>query len=184
MSGRSSLTICFRDYCAAASVVPIGCTRERVIQATSLAVNRPSAHQHPVFTTAFRPKAYRAGTTTMSLLFSNLSRILVRPVVSSVGIHQPSYLMTALRFKGGVKTVSGVKKRFRLRGSGSIKRYVFFWGGAEGMNHTEIHLCSRVFDLLGLTSLFFFFFVPSFCLDDDRELPIILDTSNANDRID
>jgi hypothetical protein len=34
----------------------------------------------------------------------------------------PYHLLSQLRFKGGVKTNSGCKKRFRVRGSGSIKR--------------------------------------------------------------
>lgn len=66
----------------------------------------------------------RAVSPKMSLLFNSLSRTLIRPLMAkSVEIQPPSYLWTALRFKGGVKTNSGAKKRFRLRGSGSIKRY-------------------------------------------------------------
>ena len=64
----------------------------------------------------------------MSLWLHTVSRTLLRPVLATWTEQAAStsssysYLM-ALRWKGGPKTCSGVKKRFRLRGSGSIKRY-------------------------------------------------------------
>ena len=56
-------------------------------------------------------------------------------ISEAVGATTPSssassyFLYTPLRFKQGVKTNSGVKKRIRLRGSGSLKRYVPVWNG-------------------------------------------------------
>lgn len=61
----------------------------------------------------------------MSLLMNAMSRTLLRPLIKVA--EQPSYfLLTNLRYKNSLKTISGVKKRFRLRGSGSIKRYVSY----------------------------------------------------------
>eukprot|EP00526_Cylindrotheca_closterium_P022099 CAMPEP_0113639506 /NCGR_PEP_ID=MMETSP0017_2-20120614/20724_1 /TAXON_ID=2856 /ORGANISM="Cylindrotheca closterium" /LENGTH=118 /DNA_ID=CAMNT_0000550721 /DNA_START=105 /DNA_END=461 /DNA_ORIENTATION=- /assembly_acc=CAM_ASM_000147 len=76
----------------------------------------------------------------MSLLFGRLSRTLMRrtnlptnnttslfssrpPSSASANMMEsPAFSLVSLRFKGGVKTNSGAKKRFRVRGSGSIKR--------------------------------------------------------------
>jgi ribosomal protein L35 len=44
-------------------------------------------------------------------------------LLSSSSLGQSNYLLTSLRYKSGIKTNSGAKKRFRVRGSGSIKRY-------------------------------------------------------------
>ena len=95
----------------------------------------------------------KAENTKMSLLWNWGSRTLLRrcmpsssssagvsnistlssPLTSSTSSIIPSrtptslsslHLYTPLRFKGGVKTNSGAKKRFRVRGSGSIKRWV------------------------------------------------------------
>jgi hypothetical protein len=79
-------------------------------------------------------------TKIMSLLwskigFSNSSLLSGRNVVgnktsiisslwsSMMMNHTSNYLFTSLRLKSGIKTNSGAKKRFRVRGSGSIKRY-------------------------------------------------------------
>ncbi|CAJ1951676.1 unnamed protein product [Cylindrotheca closterium] len=77
----------------------------------------------------------------MSLLFGRLSRTLMRPTIAQSRtnlpnntttslvscspanwMESPAFSLVSLRFKGGVKTNSGAKKRFRVRGGGSIKR--------------------------------------------------------------
>ena len=62
-----------------------------------------------------------SSTTIMASLLWASSRQWLAPA-----LEKPSsfWLFTPLRYKNAPKTVSGVKKRFRLRGSGSIKRYV------------------------------------------------------------
>mmetsp|Transcript_74662 Transcript_74662/g.112489 ORF Transcript_74662/g.112489 Transcript_74662/m.112489 type:complete len:101 (-) Transcript_74662:28-330(-) len=58
----------------------------------------------------------------MSAIFQSLSRTLLRPAVTNLAGVSPYFQLSALRFKQSVKTNSGVKKRIRLRGSGSLKR--------------------------------------------------------------
>lgn len=63
--------------------------------------------------------------------FSTLSSPLAPSTSSIIPSRTPTslsslHLYTPLRFKGGVKTNSGAKKRFRVRGSGSIKRWVLW----------------------------------------------------------
>lgn len=61
----------------------------------------------------------------MSLLLNNISRTLLRPITSAMmgnAQRPPLFMLSASRLKSGFKTTGGVKKRFRLRGGGSIKR--------------------------------------------------------------
>mmetsp|Transcript_7624 Transcript_7624/g.16449 ORF Transcript_7624/g.16449 Transcript_7624/m.16449 type:complete len:146 (-) Transcript_7624:40-477(-) len=62
--------------------------------------------------------------TFSTLSSSSRPNIISSPTTTSLSSSLSSsyYLMTPLRFKSGVKTNSGCKKRFRVRGSGSIKR--------------------------------------------------------------
>ena len=75
-------------------------------------------------------------SSSTSVGFSNISTLSSTSpkssIISSWSPLSPTslssfHLYTPLRFKGGVKTNSGAKKRFRVRGSGSIKRYVVFF---------------------------------------------------------
>ena len=61
----------------------------------------------------------------MSTLSSSPSSIISLSSLSPTPSLSSYHLLTPMRFKGGVKTNSGCKKRFRVRGSGSIKRWVF-----------------------------------------------------------
>lgn len=68
-------------------------------------------------------------TTTMSRCFpSSFLNHHNRSLLPSWCSSPASQLqLMSLRFKSGVKTNSGAKKRFRVRGSGSIKRYALVW---------------------------------------------------------
>ena len=69
----------------------------------------------------------RAGYSTTSTLSASTTlspKSSILPSPSSPTSLSSLHLYMPLRFKGGVKTNSGAKKRFRVRGSGSIKRYV------------------------------------------------------------
>lgn len=72
----------------------------------------------------------RAGYSTTSTLSASTTlspKSSILPSPSSPTSLSSLHLYMPLRFKGGVKTNSGAKKRFRVRGSGSIKRYVVFF---------------------------------------------------------
>mmetsp|Transcript_54486 Transcript_54486/g.132247 ORF Transcript_54486/g.132247 Transcript_54486/m.132247 type:complete len:160 (-) Transcript_54486:1465-1944(-) len=68
-------------------------------------------------------------TTTPYSMISRFSSPMIPPMFSHYNSFNPqSFLLkstttTIVRFKSGVKTNGGVKKRIRLRGSGSIKRW-------------------------------------------------------------
>mmetsp|Transcript_8806 Transcript_8806/g.18281 ORF Transcript_8806/g.18281 Transcript_8806/m.18281 type:complete len:132 (+) Transcript_8806:79-474(+) len=78
-----------------------------------------------------------------STLSSSLTTSSIIPTSASPTSLSSLHLYMALRFKGGVKTVSGAKKRFRVRGSGSIKR------GKAGKSHNTGYLKRQRANRLG-----------------------------------
>lgn len=64
----------------------------------------------------------RSLTTLSSSTSTTLSSASSSRIISSSTPLLSYYQTTFLRFKSGMKTHSGSKKRFRVRGSGSIKR--------------------------------------------------------------
>mmetsp|Transcript_54483 Transcript_54483/g.132234 ORF Transcript_54483/g.132234 Transcript_54483/m.132234 type:complete len:161 (-) Transcript_54483:1481-1963(-) len=81
-----------------------------------------SSSSHMTATTA-------ASTTTPYSIISRFSSPMVPSMFSQYNSFHPQSILlkstttTIVRFKSGVKTNGGVKKRIRLRGSGSIKRW-------------------------------------------------------------
>lgn len=91
-------------------------------------------------------------SSSTSVGFSNISTLSSTSpkssIISSWSPLSPTslssfHLYTPLRFKGGVKTNSGAKKRFRVRGSGSIKR------GKAGKSHNTGYLKRQRANRLG-----------------------------------
>jgi len=87
----------------------------------------------------------------VSSMSSSSSSSIIQSSASPLSSYSlsPYHLLSQLRFKGGVKTNSGCKKRFRVRGSGSIKR------GKSGMSHNTGYKtrqrCNRLGSSTGIT---------------------------------
>ena len=72
-------------------------------------------------TSGFRKVSMMTSSVSLPKRSLPLTITSTSPLAMSLSSH---YVWTSLRFKSGVKTNSGCKKRFRVRGSGSIKRWV------------------------------------------------------------
>lgn len=86
---------------------------------------------HNKFPSPFTTKNEFSRMVSSMSSMSSSSLIIQSSAVSPLSSYSlsPYHLLSQLRFKGGVKTNSGCKKRFRVRGSGSIKR------GKSGKSH-------------------------------------------------
>mmetsp|Transcript_16743 Transcript_16743/g.38657 ORF Transcript_16743/g.38657 Transcript_16743/m.38657 type:complete len:138 (-) Transcript_16743:1427-1840(-) len=90
-----------------------------------------------------------AGFRNVSILSSSKSlstrspSCIIKPPTSFAMSLSSHYVWMPLRFKSGVKTNSGCKKRFRVRGSGSIKR------GKAGKSHNTGYLKRQRANRLG-----------------------------------
>mmetsp|Transcript_27986 Transcript_27986/g.59949 ORF Transcript_27986/g.59949 Transcript_27986/m.59949 type:complete len:136 (-) Transcript_27986:1714-2121(-) len=91
------------------------------------------------FTGAAFPKSSTLSSSPSASIISS------RPLYSrfSTPFSLSFHLWTPVRFKSGVKTNSGCKKRFRVRGSGSIKR------GKAGKSHNTGYLKRQRANRLG-----------------------------------